>query len=90
MLLHHRSTQARRWPLVDFIWADTQGAEADLIEGGRETLRRTRYFYTEYYECEMYEGQKPLRELLKMLPDFTVVARYDNDILLRNDRLDGR
>jgi FkbM family methyltransferase len=75
---------------VDFIWADTQGAEADLIEGGAETLRHTRYFYTEYYDCEMYEGQKPLRDLLKMLPDFAVVARYGSDVLLRNVRLDRR
>src|SRR5205823_8479985 len=33
---------------IDFIWADTQGAEGDLIEGGRKTLTKSRYFYTEY------------------------------------------
>ena len=28
---------------IDFLWADVQGAEGDLIEGARETLRKTKY-----------------------------------------------
>ena len=69
---------------VDFIWADVQGAEGDLIKGGRETLANTRYFYTEYNNRELYEGQLGLRELLSLLPDFDVVQRYPHDVLLRN------
>ncbi len=79
---------------VDFIWADVQGAEADLILGGRQTLKRTRFFYTEYSNAELYEGQASLRRLLGMLPDFEVVHRYQGevhryqgDVLLRNTRL---
>ena len=41
---------------IDLIWADVQGAEADLIEGGTEALRRTRYFYTEYNNQELIRG----------------------------------
>ena len=61
-----------------------QGAEGDLIKGGRETLANTRYFYTEYNNRELYEGQLGLRELLSLLPDFDVVQRYPHDVLLRN------
>ena len=72
---------------ADFIWADVQGAEKDLIAGAHETLKKTRYFYTEYSNLELYAGQTQLVELLKMLPDFEVVRRYQGDILLRNQRL---
>lgn len=79
---------------VDFIWADVQGAEADLIEGARDTLRHTRFLYTEYSNRELYEGQSDLDRLLGMLPDFRVVHRYQGDVhqyqgdvLLRNQHL---
>jgi hypothetical protein len=75
--------------VIDLIWADVQGAEADLIAGGKEALRRTRYFYTEYSNAELYEGQANLKQLLRLLPDFHVVHRYENDILLRNVRFPG-
>ena len=69
---------------IDFIWADTQGAEADLVSGGRETLARTRYFYTECFDDELYEGAPNLSALLDMLPNFEIVKRYESDVLLRN------
>ncbi len=71
---------------IDLIWADVQGAEADLIEGGKEALQRTRYVYTEYNNQELYEGQVNLSRLLKLVPDFEVVHNYGNDVLLRNKR----
>ncbi|HVG39178.1 MAG TPA: FkbM family methyltransferase [Pyrinomonadaceae bacterium] len=69
---------------IDFIWADVQGAEIDLITGGQQSLSRTRYLYTEYNNREMYEGQVKLRDILRLLPDFEVVKRFSNDILLKN------
>jgi len=80
-------SQKHRVKFVDFIWADVQGAEEDLIIGGIETLNRTRYFFTEYSNQELYEGQITLDAILKMLPEFTVVDVYPNDVLLRNVRL---
>ena len=80
---------------VDFIWADVQGAETDLVLGGRETLKRTRFFYTEYSNRELYEGQADLAQLLSMLPDFELVHcyqgevhQYQGDVLLRNKRFE--
>lgn len=77
-------TWARGVPLIDLIWADVQGAEVDLVKGGLETLCRTRFFYTEIDELEMYEGQINLHGLLAMLPAFEVVERFPYDVLLRN------
>lgn len=69
---------------IDFIWMDVQGAEIDVIRGGRNALRNTRYLYTEYNNKELYEGQLSLKQLLKKLAEFEVVVRYPDDILLRN------
>lgn len=69
---------------VDFIWADVQGAEIDLIEGGPRTLARTRYLYTECYDTPLYEGQIGLDGILARLPGFVVEARFPTDVLLRN------
>lgn len=69
---------------IDFIWMDVQGAEIDVIRGGRNVLKKTRYLYTEYSNKELYEGQISLKQLLKELVDFEVVVRYTEDILLRN------
>jgi 2-O-methyltransferase len=69
---------------ADFIWADVQGAEGDLVEGAAQFLRSSRYFYTEYSNDEWYEGQITLAELLKKLPDFDLVRRFAMDALFRN------
>jgi hypothetical protein len=71
---------------IDFIWADVQGAEIDLIQGGQQALAQTRYFYTEYSNAELYEGQIPLRDILKLLPNFQLVYRFSHDVLLKNKR----
>ena len=73
---------------IDFIWADVQGAERDLISGGNETLKRTKYFYTEFMEYEVYEGQIfDFESICKMLPDFKVEHKFDYDILFTNKKL---
>jgi 2-O-methyltransferase len=71
---------------IDFIWADVQGAEVNLIKGGKEALNQTRYLYTEYSNQELYEGQISLREIRKLLPNFDVLHRFSNDVLLKNRR----
>ncbi|NMC59432.1 MAG: FkbM family methyltransferase [Candidatus Methanofastidiosa archaeon] len=74
--------------IIDFIWADIQGAEIDLIEHGQKALSNTKYLYTEVYEQEMYEGEIGLDEILKKLPGkWSVVEKYDYDVLLKNESL---
>ena len=74
--------------VIDFIWMDVQGAELDVLRGGTEALSKTRFIYTEYNNRELYEGQSGLRDLLKHLKGFEVVARYPRDVLLRNKGFD--
>lgn len=68
---------------VDFIWADVQGAESDLILGAQETLLRTHYFYTEFSDDEQYEGQINFQTLnsLMMNLGFALLHKYKNDAL---------
>jgi FkbM family methyltransferase len=77
---------------VDLIWADVQGAERELIDGARETLKRTRYFYTECTDAPEYIGQIGLQDMCTMLPDFEVVELFAYDVLFRNKngQLHGR
>jgi len=69
---------------VDFIWADVQGAEEDMIIGARETLKRTRFVYTEYYDNECYAEQIGFEQLYQLLNQFLVLKKYGNDVLLEN------
>jgi FkbM family methyltransferase len=73
--------------VIDFIWADIQGAEGEMIRGGRQSLARTRYLYTEYSDDELYENQATLGEILEMLPDFRVIELWSDDVLLENQKL---
>lgn len=69
---------------IDLIWADVQGAEADLISGGRQTLKKTSYFYTEYSDKELYAGQINLKQLCTLLPEFKLIKKFPNDVLFKN------
>jgi 2-O-methyltransferase len=74
--------------LIDFIWADVQGAEIDLIQGGIDTLQnKTKYFYTEYSNREMYEGQVNLDGILAILTKFSIHTQFEHDVLLQNNTL---
>lgn len=72
---------------IDLIWADTQGAEDDLIAGGVEALAATRFFYTEYSNDEWYEGQPNLEKIADLLPNFNIVHRFSMDVLLKNNTM---
>ncbi len=69
---------------VDFIWSDIQGAEADMIAGGRETLKRTRWLYTEADGDGQYEGDVNEAEICALLPGWGNCGRVDGNLLLRN------
>ena len=72
---------------IDLIWADVQGAEQDLVLGGQKALERTRFFYTEYSNSELYDGQIGLSKLMRLLPSFEIREIWTNDVLFQNRKL---
>lgn len=72
---------------IDLLWCDIQGAERDMIEGGRATLAKTRYMMIEAEpEVELYEGQALKPELLAMLPDWVVLKDFGYNLLMWNSK----
>lgn len=68
---------------IDLIWADVQGAEGDLISGANYALSITDFFYTEFSDDEWYEGQINFETMRALLPAFSVVKKFKNDVLFR-------
>lgn len=74
--------------VIDLLWVDIQGAEAQMIQGGNLALSKTRYLFMEAEPVEMYAGQAPKKELLQMLPsEWTLVQDFGYNVLLRNQNL---
>ena len=70
---------------VDFLWMDVQGAEHLVFDGAKETLKQTRYIYTECEEIEMYEGEKNLEGLSTILQDFSPIGFGGSNVLFKNN-----
>jgi FkbM family methyltransferase len=79
-------SQLHQLERADFIWADVQGAESDLVEGAARFLPASRFLYTEYSNDEWYEGQVTLAGLCEKLANFDLIVRYPTDVLFRNKR----
>jgi len=75
--------------LIDFLWADVQGAEDLMIIGGKETFEnRVRLFYTEYYNNEVYENQPSLAKIKEMLgQNWVLLQDFGHDALFFNTKL---
>lgn len=73
---------------IDFIWCDVQGAELNVIRGGIETFQKhTKYFYTEYYQKEMYENNATTLDVMRLLGNFKLAKLFKHDMLLKNSSL---
>jgi 2-O-methyltransferase len=71
--------------LIDFMWVDVQGAEDLVFSGASETLKHTRYVYTEYCNTQLYEGQLARGQILDLFgKNWMIVHDFGGDILLRN------
>jgi len=93
--LEVQSTRLDEWCLenlgtktIDLIYADVNGGERELIEGGLDTLQnRTRLFYTEYFDEEIYEGQPSKDWILSRLTNFELAEIIGHNMLLQNRKL---
>jgi FkbM family methyltransferase len=64
---------------IDFVWMDVQGAEDIIIGGGRKAFDgKIKYLYTEYSNREIYQGEKNLDAILKLLPSYKVLNIIPN------------
>lgn len=77
--------------LIDFIWADVQGAEDYLIEGGKKTFEnKVKYFYTEYANVKYYENSPSKEDILNLLgPNWVIYQDFGTDVLLKNTLFDN-
>lgn len=70
---------------IDFMWVDVQGAEDLVFSGAIETLKNTRYVYTEYSNLEVYQGQLNRDQILTMFgPNWRMLHDFGGDVLLQN------
>lgn len=75
---------------IDLIWADIQGAEKDMVLGGLDMMKVTKFMYLEHSENrEWYEGQWTLPEMITDLKQigFEVYKKFDCDIIFYNTKL---
>lgn len=64
---------------IDFIWMDVQGSEKDVIEGGKESLKKVRFIWIEYGEVE-YDGGLTREQTIELLKkhNFTPMEKYSS------------
>lgn len=74
--------------LIDFIWADVQGAEDLLVLGGKKALEMTRFLYTEYGGEDLYSDDVSLKKLTFLLgSSWSLIRDYKTDALFVNRKL---
>jgi len=72
---------------IDFIWSDIQGCEYDMIEGSKNIIDNIGLMLLEYSDVELYEGQKLLDSILKLLGNnWELVIKTDCDVLVKNKK----
>jgi FkbM family methyltransferase len=71
---------------IDFLWADMQGSEYGMIEGGQKILKNTGWMFIEAMKNAQYKNQKLRGELVEKLGsfDWEIVREWEVDLLLRN------
>lgn len=71
---------------LTLLWVDVQGAQRKVLAGARELLARTDYLYIECHREPLYEGEPSRDELIAMLPGWSVVEAWDDDILFKREK----
>jgi FkbM family methyltransferase len=63
---------------VDILWMDVQGAEARVLAGAKETIKKVDFIYLECEEKKTYESQPDLQDIRSMLSEFDLLISYDD------------
>jgi len=78
--------QQNNLPIPDIIKLDVQGYELQVLKGGTDTLKKTKYLVAELSFKEFYVGQPPLWELIKFLNEHGFVL-VDQGYILKSRKL---
>jgi FkbM family methyltransferase len=73
---------------IDFIYADVEGAEIEMIQGGINIFKNTKYLYTEHLDS-IYEGNistKKILEEIRKSGDWSIVEDFGADVLMKNNK----
>jgi 2-O-methyltransferase len=75
----------REWlSKIDLLWVDIQGAEKDMILGGRKALSHTRYLFMETEDRELYEGMALKPELIALLDGWKLIQDFGYNCFFEN------
>jgi hypothetical protein len=73
------------YPLFDFIKMDTQGSELDILQGGRETIKKCRFLLVEV-SIKPYNRLAPLaKEVDDYIVNLGFIKRSTADVLILED-----
>ncbi len=83
-------TEDNNIDIIDFIWADVQGAEDLMIIGGENTFKsKVRFLYTECSSGKEYYENSPNKNRINSLlgENWEIIQDFGTDVLLRNKNL---
>lgn len=72
---------------IDLLWVDVQGAEGDVIAGGKKALSHSRYLFIETEDRELYEGMIFKDRLLEVMKEMNwkLLEDFGYNCLFRNE-----
>jgi FkbM family methyltransferase len=67
---------------VNLLWMDTQGSESSILRAvSIEDLNKIDFIYLEYNLFRSFSGSSSVRDYLKILSGFNIIALHQNDVL---------
>jgi 2-O-methyltransferase len=81
---------------IDLLWVDVNGGEKELIQGGYDSMNKSKYIYIEFCKTnnvELFEGAISKKELLDKLQNFEEIGTFSykgnyGNLLLKNKKYD--
>ena len=81
---------------IDLLWVDVNGGEKEFIQGGYNTINKSKYIYIEFCKTdsvELFEGAISKKELLDTLQNFEEIGTFSykgnyGNLLLKNKKYD--